>query len=179
MTRRDFQPGREPEPGLPPAPSPPGGLAIPPGTFRIDRDGVWYHEGHEITHPGVLQNLYANLRVDAAGHFLQVGPGRIPVEVEDAPFVVYRVEPSVEEPGAPLTLCVHLSDGSSEGLDPVSAWISARQTPYCRVKAGRFAARFSVSAWLQLARFVEEAPGTGELILVLGSQRVRLARQHA
>ena len=36
----------------------PGAGAIPPGTFRLDRDGVWRHEGIEVTHPGVLRNLY-------------------------------------------------------------------------------------------------------------------------
>ena len=150
---------------------------VAPGTFRIDREGAWRHEGHEVTHPGVVQNLYANLRVDAQGHFLQVGPARIPVEVEDAPFVVQRVEPAAREGDATLALRVHLSDGSSEPLDPAAVRIGANQTPYCRVKAGRFTARFGIPAWLQLAVFVEAAPDTEELTLVVGSQRVRLDRQ--
>ena len=45
-----------------------------------------------MTHPGILANLRENLRVDDDGHYLQVGPARVPVEVEDAPFVVVRVE---------------------------------------------------------------------------------------
>ena len=57
---------------------------LPPGTFGIDRDGVWRHEGQEVTHPGVLRNLYANLRVEGGAHYLQVGPARIPVDVADA-----------------------------------------------------------------------------------------------
>jgi hypothetical protein len=58
--------------------------SLPPGTFRIDREGVWRHEGQEVTHPGVLRNLYANLRAEGGAHYLQVGPARIPVEVADA-----------------------------------------------------------------------------------------------
>src|SRR5262249_60269906 len=82
----------------------PGSFTLPPGTFRIDRDGVWRHEGHEVTHPGVLRNLYANLRVDAAGHFLQVGPARIAVEVDDAPFVATRVHVPAPPPAPPTPL---------------------------------------------------------------------------
>ena len=46
----------------------------------------------EVTHPGVLRNLYANLRVDGTGHYLQAGPFRVPVQVDDAPFVVVRAQ---------------------------------------------------------------------------------------
>ncbi len=153
-----------------PAPSP-----LPPGAFRIDRDGVWRHEGQEVTHPGVLRNLYANLRVDGQGHYLQVGPARIPVEVEDAPFVVIRVEvPSWDNPGS---LRVYLSGGSEESLDPAGLWLGAHGAPYCRVTGGRFVARFSVAAWLQLAEAVEEEAGGGGPVLVLGGRRIPLPRR--
>ena len=39
--------------------------------LRIDRDGVWLHEGEEVTHPGILDDLRSNLRVDAEGHYVQ------------------------------------------------------------------------------------------------------------
>ena len=153
-----------------PAPSP-----LPPGTFRIDRDGAWRHEGQEVTHPGVLRNLYANLRVDGQGHYLQVGPARIPVEVEDAPFLVIRVEvPSWDNPGS---LRVYLSDGREESLDPAGIWLGAHGAPYCRVTGGRFVARFSVAAWLQLAEAVEEEAGGGGPVLVLGGRRIPLPRR--
>ena len=153
-----------------PAPPP-----LPAGTFRIDRDGVWRHEGLEVTHPGVVRNLYANLRAEGTGHHLQVGPVRIPVEVEDAPYVVTRLEAG---PGNPIgDLTVHLTDGGVEVLDPASLWIDRRGTPYCRVKGGRFTARLSVAAWLQLAAFVDEEPATGDAWLTIGERRVPLARR--
>ena len=137
------------------------------GAFRIDRDGVWHHEGVEVTHPGVLRNLYANLRADGEAHHLQVGPRRVPVEVEDAPFVVVRAEAG-SEPGA---VALHLSDGSQEPLDPRTLVLNRRGVPYCRVKDGQFRARFSVSAWLQVARNVEVDSASGDLSLVLGDRR--------
>ena len=148
--------------------------ALPPGTFRIDREGVWRHEGQEVTHPGVLQNLYANLRVEAGTHYLQVGPTRVPVEVEDAPFVVTRVEIQADAPG---TLRLHLSDGGEESVDPAGLWLGPRGAPYCLVRGGTFRARFSVPAWLQLAERLEEEPGGDRAALVLGSRRILLARR--
>jgi hypothetical protein len=150
---------------------------IPPGTFRIDREGVWRHEGQEVTHPGVLRNLYANFRVDERGHYLQVGPMRVEVEVEDAPFVVTRAEVLVEPTVGSSGLRVHLSDGTHEQVDPAGVWLGRADAPYCRVKAGRFVARFSVAAWLQLADRLEEEPATGRPVLVVGSRRIPLGRR--
>jgi uncharacterized protein len=155
-------------------PSGPGGVGDPglSGAFRIDREGVWRHEGVEVTHPGVLRSLYANLRVDDEGHHLQAGPLRVPVQVDDTPFVVVRTA-SRDLPGA---IEVHLSDGSREPLDAGSLVLDHRGIPYCRVKAGRFRARLSVSAWLQLAERIEFDPGSDTHVLILGDQRIKLRR---
>lgn len=142
------------------------------GAFRIDREGTWRHEGVEVTHPGILRNLYANLRADAYGYHLQTGPLRVPVQVDDTPFVVVRVETGCD-PGA---ITVYLSDGSQEPLDATTLMLDRRGIPYCRVKDGRFRARLSVPAWLQLAETVEPDPESGQPTLVLGGRRVPLAR---
>jgi hypothetical protein len=142
------------------------------GAFRIDREGVWRHEGVEVTHPGVLRNLYANLRADGETHYLQVGPRRVPVEVDDSPFVVVRAETRPDQEGVGL----HLSDGSHEPLDPGTLILDRRGVPYCRVKGGEFRARLSVAAWLQLAAIVEIDPRSGETVLLLGPRRIVLRR---
>ena len=153
---------------------PPSGPGVPAeatlsGAFRIDREGAWRHEEVEVTHPGVLRNLYANLRVDSTGHYLQAGPFRVPVQVDDAPFVVVRAQ--TDDPRA---IHIHLSDGSREALDPATLSLDERGIPHCRVKGEQFLARFSVAAWLQLAGKVETDPGSGALVLVLGDRRVPL-----
>jgi hypothetical protein len=140
------------------------------GAFRIDREGVWRHEGVEVTHPGVLRNLYQNLREDGEGYYLQAGPVRVPVRVDDAPFIVVRAEPA-SDPGA---LEAHLSDGSRERVDAGTLALDRHGVPYCRVKNGRFRARLSISAWLQLAGRVEADPRSGEPVLVVGGRRFPL-----
>ena len=152
-------------------PSGPAGDSGPSGAFRIDREGTWCHEGVEVTHPGVLRNLFANLREDAEGYHLQTGPRRVPVQVDDAPFIVVRVE--TPESGA---IRAHLTDGNEELLDPATIVLDPRGVPYCRVKGGRFRARFSVAAWLQLAEWVQVDPAGADPILVLGARRLPLRR---
>lgn len=149
-----------------PAPGAPLDPALA-GAFRIDRDGAWCHEGVEVTHPGVLQNLYANLRTEGGRHHLQVGPFRIPVQVDDTPFVVLRAG-AVAEPDAIL---LHLSDGTRERLDEGTLFVDPRGVPYCRVKGGQFRARLSVAAWLQLAGRIEADPAGGPPVLVVGTRR--------
>jgi hypothetical protein len=132
--------------------------------LRIDRDGEWFHEGEEICHEGILGSLRQGLQVDAAGHFLQIGPVRVPVEVEDAPFAVVRFE--AEGNGFALWL----NDGSREALEPGSLRLREGDVPYCRVKGGRFDARFSRAAAWQLLQRVKEQPGGGPPTLAVGGR---------
>lgn len=142
------------------------------GAFRIDREGTWHHEGIEVTHPGVLRNLYANLRVESGSYYLQAGPLRVPVEVEDAPFVVVRAETS---PGTDAVE-LYLTDGSHERLRADTLTLDQRGIPHCRVKDGRFPARLSVAAWLQLSARVEPDPASGDPSLLHQGQRFVLRR---
>lgn len=146
------------------------------GAFRIDRDGTWLHEGREVTHPGILANLFANLARDEEGHFLQVGPRRIPVQVDETPFVVIRMEVQQTQIDRIEPLVLVLSDGSREALDPRSLSIGPGNVPHCRVKGGAFEARISLQAWLHLAERLEEDEA-GDPVLVLGRERIRLPRR--
>src|SRR5207247_3079104 len=87
----------------------PEGWTLP--NLRIDRDGDWYDDDVQVTHPGILANLRGNLRKDGQGYFLQTRV-RIPVVVEDAPWVVTRVEPRAER------------DRKSTRLNSSHEWIS-------------------------------------------------------
>jgi hypothetical protein len=132
--------------------------------LRIDREGVWFHDDAEVTHAGIVANLRENLQVDERGHYLQIGPARVPVEVEDAPFVVERVEAQGEQ------LVATLNDLSREPVALDTLRVDERGIPRCRVKDGRFDARLGRAATYQLLLHVVTDPGA-EPALVLGGRR--------
>ncbi|MBI2524768.1 MAG: DUF1285 domain-containing protein [Candidatus Rokubacteria bacterium] len=138
-----------------------------PGLPRlsITRDGEWRHEGETITHARILDDLWTRLQMDAAGYYLLVGSLRVPVEVEDAPFVVVRVELDQDPAG------VVLSDGSREPLALDTLRLGPGEVPYCRVKGGRFEARLGRAAAWQLLQAMETDETTGEAALLLRGRR--------
>ena len=124
--------------------------------LRIDRDGDWYDDGVQVTHPGIVANLRGNLRRDGDGYFIQTRV-RIPVTVDDTPFVITRVERRGDE------LHGYLNDGADERLDPASLRLGAGDAPYATVKQNMFEARFNRAAAYQLLQIADydEASGTG------------------
>jgi hypothetical protein len=121
--------------------------ALPPGwklpNLRVDTDGEWWDEGVQVTHPGILANLRENLKKDADGYFIQTRV-RIPVRVDDVPWVVTRIERRGE------SLRALLNDGTEESVDPAAVRLGRGEVPYCPVKGGLFQARLSRAAAFQL-----------------------------
>ncbi|MGH7277946.1 MAG: hypothetical protein ACREJG_04590 [Candidatus Rokuibacteriota bacterium] len=136
--------------------------------LRVDPNGDWFDDDVEITHAGLLANLRGNLRRDADGYFIQTRV-RIPVEVEDAPFVVTRLERRGDG------LVALLNDGAETAIDPATLRVGPGAIPYAAVKEGRFEARFSRPAAHQLLALAvwDEASGRG--ILRVGDREYVLA----
>jgi len=137
--------------------------------LRVDVDGAWYDDVVEITHPGILANLRANLRRDAEGYFIQTRV-RIPVTVDDVPWVVTRVERRGD------ALHGILNDGTETPIDPATLRIGPEDVPYCRVKGGAFEARLCRAATFQLLALGEYDERTGRGALRLGDREYELRR---
>ena len=143
----------------------PAGWSLP--KLRVDRNGDWFDDDVQVTHPGILDNLRGNLRRDADGYFIQTRV-RIPVTVEDVPWVVTRLERRGE------TLHGFLNDGTTETIDAATMRIGAEDVPYCAVKGGQFEARLSRAATFQLWALAEADSG-GD-VLRLGARAYPLRR---
>jgi uncharacterized protein len=137
--------------------------------LRIDRNGDWFDDDVQITHPGLVANLRNNLKRDAEGYFIQTRV-RIPVEVEDVPWVVTRIERRGE------ALQAVLNDDSEEAVNPSTLHIGSGDVPYCSVKGGRFAARLSRAATFQLLALAEPDPASGGDVLKLGGRAFPLRK---
>jgi len=154
---------------------PPGGRegALPPEwrlpRLRVDVDGEWYDDDVQVTHPGVLANLRSNLRRDGQGYFIQTRL-RIPVEVEDVPWVVARIEARGDR------LHAYLNDGTEDDIDAATVRLGPGDVPYCPVKGGVFEARFSRAAAFQLLALANYDERTGLGHLRLGGRDYPLRR---
>lgn len=155
--------------GETPGRAPAAGGSWPLPALRVDRNGDWFDGGQEITHPGILQNLRSTLRRDTAGYFIQTRL-RIPVVVEDVPFVVTRLTRRGD------TLDAVLNDGSETILDPGTLRMGPGDVPYCTVKGGAFEARLSRAAAFQLLALAAFDETSGRGVLRLGGREYPLTR---
>lgn len=110
--------------------------------IRLDGDGRFWHEGEVITHHGLVAALWRWLDRNPDGRYvLRLDERRfVYLDVDDAPYVVRSLR---WEGDRPIAL---LSDGSEEAIDPAAVELR-NDKPYVRVKAGRFDARLTPSAW--------------------------------
>ena len=137
--------------------------------LRVDRNGDWFDDDVEITHAGILANLRSGLKRDAQGYYIQTRV-RIPVEVEDKPFVVSRIERHGE------ALHAILSEGTGTDVDPATVHVGRDDIPYCAVRNGAFEARLSRAAAFQLLALADYDETTGRGTLRLGGREYLLQR---
>jgi uncharacterized protein len=137
--------------------------------LRVDRNGDWFDDDVEITHAGILANLRSGLKRDTQGYYIQTRV-RIPVEVEDKPFVVSRIERRGEG------LHAILSDGTGTDVDPATVHVGRDDIPYCAVRDGAFEARLSRAAAFQLLALADYDEATGRGTLRLGGREYLLQR---
>lgn len=132
--------------------------------LSIDRDGLWRHQGEEITHPGLLAALYNALQRIDGDWFVCAENLKVPVKVADCPYVVLSVrhyEDRIE---------LLLTDGRHVALDPATLTVDRENVPRCAIAPAGRPVRFSRTAWLQLAEAIEEN-ADGSYTLVAGGRR--------
>jgi len=112
-----------------------------------------WHEGVRVTHPRIHAALLRGVRfleeegvfVTALRHF------RAQIDVEDTPFFVGAWDGETGE--------LELSDGSREPLDPATLSLDPDDALRCRVKGGRWPARFTHAAQAHLLDRLEPCEG--------------------
>lgn len=122
--------------------------------IRLDREGRFWHEGAEITHPGLRRALLRWMdRLDDGRAVLRLDEQRFAyVDVEDASLLATSARWDGDR--AILTL----NDGSEEELDCASLEVGDDDALYCAVRGGRLQARITTPAYYVLAERVTEAP---------------------
>lgn len=135
------------------------GKGLFPGSdIRIDSEGIWFYRDTRMTRQDIVDLFYKHLKQDASGKYsIEIGKQRCPVDVEDTAYVVWTLRWAGADAAEDSAL-LHLSDGSTEKMDPGTLHIEKDHIPYCRIKDGRFKARFSRPAYYELAERLHYDP---------------------
>jgi hypothetical protein len=124
--------------------------------IQIDRDGVWFYRGMEMSREDIVRFFYRHLKKNNSGrYFIEIGQMHYAVDVEDTAYVVQAVRRVDTGNPAEESIQLYLSDGSIEELDPETLRISEENVPYCKIRDGSFDARFSLSSYHQLAEHIQ------------------------
>jgi hypothetical protein len=124
--------------------------------IRLDREGRFWHEGAEVTHPGFRRALLRWLdRLPDGRPILRLDERRYAyVDVDDAELLALSARWAGERP------IVVLNDESEEELDASTLELGEGGALYCRVRGGRLTARITTPAYYVLAERIDEtAPG--------------------
>lgn len=123
--------------------------------LRIDRTGRLWHQGDEVTHPGLRRALLRWLDVLPDGRpIVRLDAARYAyVDVDDLPLRVVAARWDGEAPQ------VFLDDGTDEPLDLATVAADPDDRLRCRVRGGLLAARFTTTAQHTLLERADERSG--------------------
>jgi len=131
---------------------------MPPCLIFIDREGRWFHKGAEMINRDIIRFFYDHMEMEESGRYVIMrGEEQCFLDVEDTAFVVQRV--GFLEDGGAQSFQLYLSDDTQEPLLPETLFVGEENVLYCKVKHGKFPARFHRPAYYQLAEFVQEEGG--------------------
>ena len=145
-----------------------GFTAISSGRIKFGKDGRWYSDDEPIPNRAINRLFSRTLKILPDGRArLELGEDKADVAIEDTPWVVTGIEGD-----SARGFTVVLNDETREPLDPASLRVGAGDVLYCRVKDGRYEARFLRPAYYDLVRHAEA--GAGGMVLPVGTRRVKL-----
>jgi hypothetical protein len=144
---------------------------IPPCHIRIDKEGVWYYQGAEIIRQDILEMFYSSMERDEQGRYLLWMNKEVCwLEVEDTPWIVKEVNFISGKEGNPPAFQVRLSDNSMEVLNLEGLWMSKENVLYCKIKEGRFHARFSRPAYYEFSKYIQYNERTHQYFVTLNDK---------
>ena len=140
--------------------------------IKIDKEGIWYYKGAHMFRKEILCIFFEHLKIDECGKYLiKLNEERCYLDVEDTAFVVGAVYKTKLPDDGRDQIDVLLSDDSCEKLEMNSLHAGKDNVLYCRVKEGRFTARFSRNSYYQLAEFIEQSENENHFFINLNGEK--------
>ncbi|WP_457808137.1 DUF1285 domain-containing protein [Kushneria sp. EE4] len=131
--------------------------------IRVDRQGVWWHEGAAVEHPRVLRTLSRLLRRESDGHHYLVTPvEKWRIRVEDCPLLIVDAACQALADGNPCwILTTQTGEHATLNGDCHLVLDEATDIPRVSLRHG-LSARLSRQCWYYLveqAECLEDAQG--------------------
>ena len=140
--------------------------------IKIDKDGLWYYNGAHMFRKEILCVFFEHLKIDECGKYLiELGSERCYLDVEDTAFVIAAVYKTKIPDNGREQIEIILNDDSCEMLEVNSLQAGNDNVLYCRVKEGRFTARFSRKSYYQLAEFIEQSENGASFFINLNGEK--------
>jgi uncharacterized protein len=147
------------------------GQILPCGIY-VDEEGEWFHQGNRIIREDILELFYDGLSLSAHGEYLIEWRGsRCLLEVADTPFVISRVDLTTGTAFRQRILLTLRHLTNAETLEPETLQVGDQNVLYCRIRSGRYSARFSRPAYYQLAEWIQEDPDSKEFYIELNEKK--------
>ena len=144
--------------------------------IRIDKEGVWYYKGAHMFRKEILSVFFEHLRMDECGNYLiELGEERCYLDVEDTAFIVAAVYKTQLPDNGRAQVDILLSDDSCEKLEMQSLHVGRDNVLYCRVKEGKFTARFSRNSYYQVAEFIEQSENGSHFFINLNGEKYMIS----
>jgi len=148
--------------------------------IRIDKEGVWYYKGAHMFRKEILSVFFEHLRIDDCGKYLiELGEERCYLDVEDTAFIVVAVYKTQLPDNGRAQIDILLSDDSCEQLEMQSLHVGRDNVLYCRVKEGKFTARFSRNSYYELAEFIEQSENGKDYFINLNGEKYIISSNQA
>jgi len=142
----------------------------------IDKEGRWFFQGEEISHRKTYLLYCRNLTLDNAGRLiLRIGREECRVEAEDVPFVVKSVDFIAAGEEKLKSIDLLLNDETREILKPETLRVGGQNVLYCRVREGKFSARFSRNAYQLLFPHIRSDEKGSRFFIFLDGKEYLLA----
>lgn len=140
--------------------------------IKIDKDGIWYYQGAHMFRKDILCVFFEHLKMDDCGkYFVELNEEIYYLDVEDTAFVVTAVYKTKTPINCHEQIDVLLSDECLEKLDLGSLFVGKDNVMYCRIKDGKFAARFTRNSYYQMAQFIEMDDAADRFYIALNNER--------
>lgn len=134
--------------------------------YVVDLEGRLWHDGYEQDDPQILSLFMKDLELLPDGRFRVLCMGEVCyVTAEDCPYVIQKIEPAKNR------VRLLFPGGYSEELDPTTLEVGEKNVLYCKVRGGKFRARFNRTSYLDLAKFVKFDSKKNEYYLPLSGKR--------